>query len=308
MLAWKEFLNGKRGKLDVNEFSLDLMENILSLHYDLINHTYRHGPYQAFRINDPKPRQIHKSSVRDRLLHHAVYRILYPFFNRTFISDSFSCRIDKAGHKAIRRFRTFFLKVSKNDTQTCWVLKCDIRKFFENIDHNTLLSILDKYISDKEIAGLLKNIVDSFSSGPGRGLPLGNLTSQLFVNIYMNEFDQWIKHHMKTKHYIRYADDFVILSDDKMWLEELLPKLADFLSSELKLEIHPDKISIRTIFSGTDFLGWVHFPKHRVLRKTTERRIIRKLRNNDKPEAVASYLGLLKHGHTYKLKKWLKML
>jgi len=233
---------------------------------------------------------------------------LYPFFDQTFSADSFSCRIDKATHKAIKRFRTFFLKVSKNDTRTCWVLKCDIRKFFEHIDHEILLSILARYIWDENIIKLLENIIHSFSAGPGRGLPLGNLTSQLFVNIYMNEFDQWMKHHIKADCYIRYADDFVILSHDKAWLEELLPRIDSYLLEKLKLEVHPNKISIKTIFSGIDFLGWVHFPKHRVLRKTTERRMIRKLRVATAPETMASYLGLLKHGNTYKLKKCLKML
>src|SRR3989338_1665752 len=133
--AWKEFVRGKRGKKDVQEFQLNLMDNILELHRDLINHTYRHGSYQAFSINDPKPRKIHKAPVCDRLLHHAIHRILYPFFDRVFVADSFSCRLEKGTHKAINRFRDFAWKASKNNTQTCWVLKCDIKKFFENIDH-----------------------------------------------------------------------------------------------------------------------------------------------------------------------------
>ncbi len=173
------------------------MDNIIQLHQDLANHTYNHGPYQAFRINDPKPRQIHKSMVRDRLLHHAIYRQLYPFFDRTFISDSFSCRLNKGSQKALNQFREFGHKVSRNNTRTCWVLKCDIRKFFENIDHDILLRILKEHIPDKNIIWLLEGVILSFSSAPGRGLPLGNLTSQLFVNIYMNEFDQFVKHKLR---------------------------------------------------------------------------------------------------------------
>jgi retron-type reverse transcriptase len=125
--AWREFLPGKRGKRDVQEFQLHLMDNILSLRADLINGTYRHGGYQAFKISDPKPRDIHKASVRDRLVHHAIYRQLYPFFDKTFIADSFSCRNQKGTHAAINRFRTFAYVVSKNDMRTCWVLQCDIR-------------------------------------------------------------------------------------------------------------------------------------------------------------------------------------
>ncbi len=129
MLAWGEFLNSKKKKKDVQEFSLRLMDNIFSLHFDLANLAYKHSNYQAFKINDPKPRIIHKASVRDRLLHHAIYRVLYPFFDKTFISDSFSCRENKGTHKAITRFRVFSQKVSQNNTKTCWTLKGDIRKF-----------------------------------------------------------------------------------------------------------------------------------------------------------------------------------
>jgi len=303
LLAWQEFIKGKRGRKDVQEFSLNLMDNILSLHHDLANLTYKHGEYQAFNINDPKPRNIHKAGVRDRLLHHAIYGILYLFFNRTFISDSFSCRINKGTHKALNRFRRFFRKVNQNNTKTCWVLKCDIRRFFDNIDHDILIEILDKYIPDRHIIWLLKKVIDSFQARPGKGLPLGNLTSQLFVNIYMNEFDQYITHKLKAKYYVRYADDFVILSQDKSWLEELTFRIGDFLQEKLQLELHPNKVYIKTIFSGVDFLGWVHFPGHRILRTTTKRRMFKKLAKNNKEEVVASYLGLLKHGNTSKIIK-----
>jgi len=301
--SWKEFLKGKRKRKDVQEFSLSLMDNIVQLHQDLANHTYNHGSYQAFRINDPKPRQIHKSSVRDRLLHHAIHRMLYPFFDRTFVSDSFSCRIRKGTHKALNRFREFGHKTSRNNTCTCWILKCDIRKFFENIDHKVLLSILRQYIPDQNIIWLLEKVILSFSSAPGRGLPLGNLTSQLFVNIYMNKFDQFVKHKLKARYYIRYADDFVIMSQDKSWLEELLPKVGDFLSEHLKLNIHPDKVLIKTLASGVDFLGWVHFPDHRLLRTSTKGRMFKRVISSNTPETKNSYLGLLKHGNTDKLKR-----
>src|SRR3989344_3182623 len=205
--AWKEFLRGKRQKRDVQEFQAHLMHNILSLHHDLVSQTYRHGGYQHFKIADPKPRDIHKASVRDRLLHHALYRQLYPFFDRAFIYESYSCRIGKGTHRAMDRFRTFASQVSKNHTRTAWVLKCDIRKFFASIDHQTLFAILERYIPDQNILQLLREVVSSFPQGVAlrRGLPLGNLTSQLLVNIYMNEFDQFVKHELKAKYYIRYA-------------------------------------------------------------------------------------------------------
>lgn len=301
--AWREFIRGKRNKKDVQIFELRLMNNILSLHSDLRNRTYRHGPYQHFKISDPKPRDIHKASVRDRLLHHALHRVLYPFFNQTFISDSFSCRNDKGTHKALGRFCDFACSVSMSHTKTCWVLKCDIRKFFANIDHKTLFSIVAAYIGDQNILRLIREVVESFSSGEsGIGLPLGNLISQLFVNVYMNEFDQFMKHRLKAKYYIRFADDFVIFGNNKEGLENILPCIEDFLLNKLKLSLHPSKILIKAITSGVDYLGWVHFSTHRVLRTSTKRRMFRTLANDSRPEVVNSYLGLLKHGNSQKLR------
>ncbi|MDP3875124.1 MAG: reverse transcriptase/maturase family protein [bacterium] len=279
------------------------MDNIFDLHLDLKNKTYRHGGYHAFNISDPKPRNIHKAIIRDRLLHHAVYRVLYPYFDKRFTHDSYSCRLNKGTHKATNQFQRYFWKVSRNNTRTCWVLKCDIRKFFASIDHSVLLRILEKHIADENIISLLKIIIKSFySTKLGKGLPLGNLTSQLLVNIYMNEFDQYTKHKLKVKYYIRYADDFAILSEDIEYLQELLSKIGIFLGKNLKLLLHPDKVFIQTFASGVDFLGWVHFPNHRILRTTTKRRIFKKLSIHSSTESVASYRGFLRYGNTYNIR------
>lgn len=298
--AWREFVVGKRSKPDVQAFALHLMDNILQLHTELANGTYRHGGYEEFHIADPKPRLIHKASVRDRLLHHAVYRMLYPFFDRTFIADSYSCRLDKGTHKALQRFQAVSRKVSKNDTKACWVLQCDIKKFFASINQPILLGILSKYIADQRIIALLRNIIESFFMSAGTGLPLGNLTSQLLVNVYMNEFDQFVKHKLKAKYYMRYADDFVFVSANHGWLEGLIPQIREYFEQKLRLTLHPNKVSIKTLASGIDFLGWVHFPTHRVLRMTTKRGMIRKVAEHATNETLQSYLGLLKHGNTYK--------
>lgn len=195
--AWKEFLKGKRGKKDVQEFHYRLSDNIFALHADLKNGAYKHGGYYAFNISDPKPRNIHKASVRDRLLHHALYRKLYLLFDVHFIHDSYSCRRFRGTHRALRRFREFAYKASKNNTKTLWILKCDVRKFFASVDQQILGHILQKYIVDPRIIDLIKRVTDSFSStAPGKGLPLGNLTSQLLVNVYMNQFDQFMKHEL----------------------------------------------------------------------------------------------------------------
>jgi len=303
LAAWREFLSGKRSRRDVQEFEINLMSNIISLHNDLAANKYEHSSYQAFNISDPKPRNIHKASVRDRLLHHALYRVLYPFFDKTFIADSYSCRINKGTHKAINRFRAFAYKASYNHTKTLWVLKCDIKKFFASIDQVVLIRIINTYIPDKDIRWLICQIIGSFySTEKGKGLPLGNLTSQLFVNVYMNEFDQYVKHRLKAKYYIRYADDFVFMSDNKSWLESLVPLIRDFLTVRLRLTLHPQKVFIKTLASGVDFLGWVHFPDHRVLRTTARRRMASRIKKHPTNETIQSYLGLLKHGNTEKIK------
>jgi len=283
------------------------MSNIIALHRDLVSGEYQHGGYEHFKISDPKPRDIHKASVRDRLVHHALYRQLYPFFDRTFVSDSYSCRKEKGTHKAMNRFRTFAYHVSKNNTRTCWILKCDIRKFFASIDHEVLMKSISIYMFDQRTCMLVRNIVSSFCTTPGvkqASLPLGNLTSQLLVNIYMNEFDQFVKHKLKAKNYVRYADDFVVLSRDRDYLLKILPHMKAFLHNRLKLEMHPDKVSIHTLASGIDFLGWVHFPEHRVLRTATKKRMFRRIEEtNRKSETVISYLGLLTHGNARKLRQ-----
>lgn len=316
-LAWEEFIVGKKKKADVIQFSRNLMDNIVALHEDLANRTYQHGGYEDFYVNDPKRRHIHKASVRDRLLHHAIYRVLYPFFDKTFIPDSFSCRNNKGMHKALDRFRAMFYQVSKNNTSTCWVLKCDIKKFFDSIDHQVLLSILGEYVPDKDIRWLLGDVVESYQTtsprssgapllrkeGTAISMPLGNLTSQLFANVYLNVFDQFVKHKLKAKYYIRYADDFVFLSDDREYLKNLIPEIQAFLSEKLKLTLHPSKLFLQTVFSGVDFLGWKHFVDHRLLRQTTRKRMLKRIALSPTNETLQSYLGLLRYGNSVKAKE-----
>lgn len=303
--AWTEFIRGKRKKADVQEFQHYLMSNILSLHHELKNEAYKHGGYQYFVVTDPKRRDIHKADVRDRLVHHAIYRILYPYYDKRFILDSYSCRNNKGTHRAMNQFRVMAGKASHNHTKTVWILKCDIRKFFASIDQSILIQILEKQITETKIINLLKIVTTSFHSTKiGKGLPLGNLTSQLLVNIYMNEFDQFIKHKIKVKHYIRYADDFMVLETDRNKLKTTLSYMIVWLRAELDLELHPYKVSITTYSSGVDFLGWVHFPTHLVLRTVTRKRIEHSLsKKSEMDNVVASYLGLLKHGNAYNLRR-----
>ena len=211
-------------------------------------------------------------------------------------------------------------KESKNYTGRCFVLKCDIRSFFESIDHDILIGILERKVRDKDTLWLLRTIIASHYSArlsvfSLKGLPIGNLTSQLFANIYLNDFDQFIKHVLRIKHYARYTDDFVIVSKDRAYLEALIPKLKQFLSDNLALELHPKKVTIRKIEHGVDFLGFVNLPHHRTLRTKTKKRMFRRLQNKlteynegktDKEhleQSLQSYLGVLSHGKTYKLRQ-----
>lgn len=309
LMTWQRFLRGKRKKRDILNFQANLATNIANLHADLKDKSYSHGSYEAFNISDPKPRNIHKAMVRDRFLHHLIHKELYPYFDSRFIYDSYSCRENKGTHRALDRFRSFARKVSHNHTRSCFVLKCDIKKFFASVDHVLLMKILVRNIADIDILRLIWRIVSSFyATIPGVGLPLGNLTSQLLVNVYMHEFDMYIKQELRVKYYIRYADDFLILSDSREYLENLLPMINRFLNERLHLTLHEHKVCIKTYDSGVDFLGWVHFPHHRQIRTATKRKIIRNMKEYPKQSSMNSYRGLLEHGNTYKLQERLNMI
>jgi retron-type reverse transcriptase len=162
LIAWEEFVKDKKHKVDVRIYAQNLLQNIFLLHNDLINFSYKHASYQRFRINDPKSRVIHKAIVRDRLLHHAVYRILYPIFDKSFIFDSYSCRLEKGTHKAVNRLESFSRKVSKNFTQPCFALKCDVKKFFDSVDHQILFGQIQEKIKDPDTLWLIWEIISSF--------------------------------------------------------------------------------------------------------------------------------------------------
>lgn len=305
--AWLRFKNGKKYKQDVTDFELNLISNLKNLRDDLISNSYVHGKYYSFTIVEVKKREIHKASVRDRVVHHLLYDSLYKYFDNKFIYDSYSCRKDKGTHKALERYKSFLTKSSDNFTKQAYILKFDIQKCFASIDHSVLKNILYKHIQDKDILNLLNKILDSHISNDQEsikkvGIPLGNLTSQLFINIYLNELDFYCKHVLKLKYYIRYADDVIIILKKEESTHkyenkatEIVSKVDLFCKANLKLNIH--KVEMKTINSGVDFLGWVHFSKYRVLRKVTKRKMLETVNKKN----VTSYLGLLKWGNGYKL-------
>jgi retron-type reverse transcriptase len=313
--AWREFQKGKMSKLDVLAFAEHFEEHLLRFHVDLANGRYRHGPYTHFTIYDPKWRNIAKASVRDRVLHHAICRVIAPDFDRAFVFDAYSSRKTKGVHKAIERLDRLAWRLSRNNTQTVWMLKCDVRKFFESVGHDRLLELCRKRIGNDRVMSLIKNILDSFESKPGKGIPLGNLTSQIFANIYLDRLDQYVKRDLRVKNYLRYTDDFILLSRDRGELEHVLPLMRDFLLRDLDLDLHPAKVFFRKWHQGVDFLGYVHFPHHRVLRTKTKKRMVRKLRTQHEEfeagtidedglcQSVASYIGILSHSRNRGLAK-----
>ncbi|MGA3291689.1 MAG: reverse transcriptase domain-containing protein [Candidatus Microgenomates bacterium] len=300
--SWANFKHDKRKRPDVQEFEIRLEENIFNLHRELKTGIYRHGPYKPFYIHDPKQRLIHKARVRDRVVHHAIYSVLNPIFEPTFIANSFSCRIGKGTHKGVEILGKILRKVSKNNTINCFALKGDVKKFFDSIDHEILLDILEKKIKDENTIRLLKEIINSYSVSEGCGVPIGNLTSQIFANIYLNELDQFIKHELRVKYYLRYADDFVIVSGNKKYLGKLIIQIYNFLQSQLRLFLHPDKVYIRKYSQGIDFLGYIVLPHYKVVRTKTKKRIIKKLNRKN----LASYMGVLSHANSFRLEQSLR--
>jgi len=314
-LAWQEFRKGKKKRKDVQEFEFNLEDNIFELYKDLKTKSYCHSNYKSFYIQDPKLRHIHKAVVRDRIVHHLVSKALQEIYDKTFIFDSYSCRIDKGTHRAVKRLEKLAFKTSQNYRRNFYVLKCDIKKFFDSVDHWILIKILEQKIKDKDFLWLIKEIINSFNKDKNKGIPLGNLTSQYFANIYLNQLDQFIKHQLKIKYYIRYTDDFVILDKDKEFLEKLIIPINNFLKNKLKLFLHPDKITVRKFRQGIDYLGYVSLPYYKVLRVKTKRRMFRKIQKKVEEfregkiseeslnQTIQSYFGILSHCDSYKLKR-----
>ena len=310
--SWNEFRKGKGERVDVQEFERHLEDNLFNLHRALSEETYWHGSYQSFYVQDPKRRHIHKANVQDRIIHRLLYNFMYEFFDKNFIFDSYSCRLRKGTHRAVLRLEKFTKVVSKNYTKPCWALKCDIKKFFANVDQEILFRLLEKRIKEEDILRLLSQIIKSFhsESGKGKGIPLGNLTSQVFANIYLNELDQFIKHKLKIKYYLRYADDFLLLSQDKRYLERLVNPIKYFLKGTLNLKLHPKKIVFRKLDWGIDYLGYIVLPHYRLPRTKTKRRIYLKMKDKSGStsfrQSLASYLGYLSHANSFKISQNLK--
>ncbi len=300
--SWDTFRKGKRKRLEVMLYERNLERNIFCLSGNLLSKKYKHGVYEQFKVTDPKLRRISKACVQDRLVHQAVVSGIESSFEKRFIYDSYSCRSGKGTHAAVARLRSFLGKESRNNTRTTYVLKCDVKRFFDCLDHGILMALINRVVKDSDTLWLIEEIVDSFSIFPGKGVPLGNLTSQLFANIYLHELDRFIKNDLGIKYYVRYCDDFVIVDSDSRYLQGLIPILEGFLRNYLNLCLHPNKITLRTWNSGMDFLGYILKPDCTLLRTKTKNRALRRVNSNNLP----SYLGICSHCDSFELQQILK--
>lgn len=297
--AWKVFRRGKASNMDVMNFEMHLEDHIFGLFEELQNGTYKHSPYTHFQIFDNKKRDIHKANVRDRIVHQIVHDYLSSIFEPIFISDSYASRINKGQYKAIKTLR-YFIKLTSH-VGRCFILKCDIKKYFDSIDHAVLLGVIKEKIVCQKIFEIIKEVVCSYSSfvGSHKGIPLGNITSQIFANIYNHVLDDYIKKDLRCRFYVRYNDDFVIVSKDKEELEELRNKIIIFVKEKLFLEIPIWKTSISKIGWGIDFLGFTILPQAVLLRNKTKNKIY----SNIDQKNICSYFGILKHCNSHNLKR-----
>ncbi len=287
LLAAKNAQKGKRYQRSVATFNLHLEEELLRLREELLSKCYRPGAYRSFMIYDPKERMISAAPYCDRVVHHALMNVTAPIFERTFISDTYANRKGKGVHAAILRYHEYARRFP-------YVLKCDIRKFFPSIDHELLKQELRWKVACPDTLWLIDTIIDNSNPQeehiiyyPGddlftpyqrrRGLPIGNLTSQWWGNIYLNRMDHFIKEELRVPGYIRYVDDFVLFGENPRQLHAWKSAISEYLNG-LRLNLHPHKSQVYQVEKGVPFLGFKVFPEYRVVRKEKTRRYARYLR------------------------------
>lgn len=322
LLAWEHFKRGKRQRKDIQYFERYVEDFIFELHEHLVTLSYQHGAYKHFHVFDPQKRYISKACVRDRLVHQMLYASLTEVFDKTFIFHSFSCRVGKGTHAGVQQLQKILRKVSRNGKQACFALKMDVQRFFDSVDHGILKSLLRKRVKDHRVLCITDRIIHSFRSQPDSprniGLPLGNVTSQIFANVYLHPLDDFVKHTLHQKYYLRYCDDFIIVAHEEAQLNALIAPIQDFLAKNLSLTLHPKNIILSNMHQGIDFLGYILFLNHRLLRTRTQRRMKRRLKakyaaylnqqidGTHMDQCLQSYLGILSHANAYNLTQSLK--
>ncbi len=324
--AYRAARRAKRDRAEVAQFVARVEDHLFRLQAELRAGIYQPGDYRHFYIAEPKRRKISAAPFRDRVVHHALVNVIEPIFERTFIHDSYACRVGKGTHRALDRCTAFVRRYR-------FVLQCDIAKFFPTIDHAILLDILSRKIVDPDVLALCERIVqsgtgvldsereirwfpgdDMFAPLRPQGLPIGNLTSQFWANVFLNELDQFIKRDLKCRAYLRYADDFLLFHDDKATLQGWLAAVRAFAAHRLRLHLHDTKCQVFPPRSGVPFLGFHHFGSHRRLKRPVVVRFRRRLRALHQEYAagrvslehvgtsVQSWCAHAAHGDTYRLR------
>ena len=292
---WKCWFEYKKGKKIGREFLIfqDKLEaNIQSIHADLNFGEYRHGEYRTFTVRDNKKREISVAEIRDRVVHRLVYNYLVPIFDKTFIYDAWSCRKGKGLLGSIERAQSF-----TNSYPNCFIWRADIRKFFDNVDREILFKLIERKIKDKKALRIIGEIIESYPCG----ISIGNLTSQIFSNIYLNELDRYIKHEIKPLAYVRYGDDFIVLRELKYESINDKSQITDFLKQNLRLDIHTENNQIFKAKHGLKFLGCVIYPKGRTLNE----RAWNTIKCNLDMRNLSSYHGLMKkHSSRKKIRQF----
>ncbi len=294
-LADKIARKGKLKQPGIIEHDKDRDSNILKLQIMLKDKLYKTSEYTTFTIFEPKERLIFRLPYfPDRIVHHAIMNILEPLFVSSFTADTYSCIKGRGIHAAANALK----KALRNVPETQYCLKLDIKKFYPSVNHDILKQLLRKKIKDNDLLWLLDNIIDSAD-----GLPIGNYLSQYFANFYLTYFDHWIKEQRMVKYYFRYADDIVILSDNKLYLHELLFDIKNYLLENLKLEVKHNYQVFPVDDRGIDFIGYVFHHSHILLRKSIKQNFARRLAKNINPQSIASYKGWAQHCNSKNLLK-----
>lgn len=310
--AANEAARNKRYRVPIMRYFSNLEENLANTHNHLIWGSYEPQPHRQFFVYEPKKRLISAPPFEDRVVHHAIHRVIEPIIDKRFIFDSYACRKGKGTHAGADRAQKF-IRIAKRNHGRVYALKADISKYFDSIDHSVLKSIISTHLSCLKTKQLLGLIIDSAETQcKGKGVPIGNLTSQLFANMYLNELDKFVKHELRERFYIRYMDDFVIIHHDKQHLQKLRAIIEDFLWDVLKLKTnHKTQVFPISSSSGRalDFLGYRIYATHRLLRKCTAKKFkhkVKRLRRlyaqgkvpGDHIKSVlASYNGCINHAN-----------
>lgn len=294
-LADQRASKGKSKQYGVALHNKSKEQNLLSLQNSLIEKTYKTSPYTTFKVYEPKERDVYRLPFfPDRICHHAIMNILEPIFVNCFTNDTYSCIKGKGIHAASNA-----VKRALNDVDgTKYCLKMDIKKFYPNIDHDILKQLLRRKFKDNDLLWLLDEIIDS-----APGVPIGNYLSQYFANFYLTYFDHWIKEVKRVKYYYRYADDLVILSNDKQQLHQLLAEIKEYLSVNLKLTVKENYQIFPVSARGIDFVGYVMYHTHTLMRKSIKQSFARAVKKNKSASSIASYLGWAKHCNSINLKR-----